>query len=37
MENARKRLQKEKQETTRFAIENVIADILMPLDNLKMP
>lgn len=35
MENARKRLQKEKHETTRFGIENVIADILMPLDNLE--
>ncbi len=35
MENARKRLQKEKQEMIRFATENVIADILGPLDNLE--
>lgn len=35
MDNARKRLQKEKQETTRFAIENVIADILTPIDMLE--
>src|SRR5579885_2984879 len=35
MENARKRLQKEKQEMTRFAIENVISEILGPMDNLE--
>jgi molecular chaperone GrpE len=35
MENARKRLQKEKQDMIRFASENVIADILGPLDNLE--
>jgi len=35
MENARKRMQKEKQEMIRFATENVIADILGPLDNLE--
>lgn len=34
-ENARKRLQKEKQEMTRYAIENVIAEFLHPLDNLE--
>lgn len=34
-ENARKRLQKEKQEITRFAIENLIVDFLRPLDNLE--
>ena len=35
MENARKRLQKEKHEMTRFAIENVIAEILLPVDTLE--
>ncbi len=35
MENTRKRLIKEKQEMTRFAVENVIADILTPMDNLE--
>lgn len=35
MENLRKRVQKEKQEMTRFAIENVLADFLSPLDNLE--
>lgn len=34
-ENTRKRMQKEKQEMTRFAVENVIADFLLPLDNLE--
>ena len=34
MENTRKRLQKEKQEMSRFAIENVIAEFLSPMDNL---
>jgi molecular chaperone GrpE len=34
-ENARKRLQKEKQELARYAIENVIVDFLHPLDNLE--
>jgi molecular chaperone GrpE len=33
-ENMRKRMQKEKQEMTRFAIENVLADVIMPMDNL---
>lgn len=34
-ENTRKRLQKEKQETMRWAIENVLADIITPLDSLE--
>jgi molecular chaperone GrpE len=34
-ENARKRLQKEKQEITRYAIENMVVDFLRPLDNLE--
>lgn len=34
-ENARKRMQKEKQDSIRFAIENVLADVLTPLDNLE--
>ena len=35
IENMRKRLQKEKQDMTRFAVENVIAEFLTPLDNLE--
>ena len=35
MENARKRMQKDKHETTRFAVENVIAEFLSPLDNFE--
>lgn len=35
MENARKRMQKEKHDTTRFAVENVISEFLSPLDNLE--
>lgn len=35
MENTRKRLQKEKVEMTRFAIENVIVEMLTPMDNLE--
>jgi len=35
MENTRKRLHKEKQETTRFAIDNVIVEFLGPLENLE--
>jgi molecular chaperone GrpE len=35
MENARKRMQKEKQEAIRFAVENLLADILTPLDNFE--
>ncbi|MBN1914851.1 MAG: nucleotide exchange factor GrpE [Parachlamydiales bacterium] len=34
-ENSRKRLQKEKQETIRFAIENTISDFLPALDNFE--
>lgn len=34
-ENMRKRMQKEKQEMTRFAVENVITEILTPIDNLE--
>lgn len=34
-ENLRKRMQKEKQDMTRFAVENVIAEILNPIDNLE--
>ena len=35
MENSRKRLQKEKHEMTRFAIENVLAEVLVPIDTLE--
>ena len=35
MENSRKRLIKEKQDMTRFGIENVISDFLTPMDNLE--
>jgi molecular chaperone GrpE len=35
IDNTRKRMQKEKQEMTRFAVENVISDILLPIDNLE--
>lgn len=34
-DNARKRLQKERQEISKYAIENVLCDILHPLDNLE--
>lgn len=34
-ENARKRLQKERQEITRLATENLIIDFIRPLDNLE--
>lgn len=34
-DNARKRMQKEKQEMTRFAVENVIAEVLGPIDSLE--
>lgn len=34
-ENMRKRMQKEKQEMTRFSIEQIVADLLLPLDNLE--
>lgn len=33
-DNARKRLQKERQELTRYAIENLIVEFLQPIDNL---
>lgn len=35
MENARKRMQKDKHDTTRFAIENMIGEFLTPLDNFE--
>lgn len=35
MENTRKRMQKEKHEMTRFAIENVISEILLPIDTFE--
>ncbi len=35
IDNTRKRMQKEKQEMTRFAVDNVIAELLGPLDNLE--
>ena len=35
MENTRKRMQREKQDSTRFAIENVIAEFLAPLDHFE--
>lgn len=34
-ENARKRLQKERQEMTRYAVEGLIIDLLRPLDNFE--
>lgn len=34
-ENARKRLQKEREELIRYAVENLIVDFLHPLDNLE--
>ncbi len=35
MENSRKRMQKEKHDFTRFAVENVIGEFLSPLDNFE--
>jgi molecular chaperone GrpE len=35
MENMRKRMQKEKLDTIRFAIENALSEILTPVDNLE--
>ena len=35
MENTRKRLQKEKLDMTRFAVENVLIELLPPIDNLE--
>lgn len=34
-DNTRKRMQKEKQEMTRFAVENVISEVLGPIDSLE--
>lgn len=34
-ENARKRLQKERQEMTRYAVESLIGDFLRPIDNFE--
>lgn len=34
-ENARKRLQKEKQDISKYAIENVVLEMLQPIDNLE--
>ena len=35
LENSRKRLQREKQDTIRFAVENIIKEFLSPLDNFE--
>jgi molecular chaperone GrpE len=35
IENTRKRMQKEKLEMARFAVENVVAEFLAPMDNLE--
>ena len=35
VDNTRKRMQKERQEMTRFAIENAMAELLAPIDNLE--
>jgi molecular chaperone GrpE len=35
MENTRKRMQKERHDSTRFAVENVIGEFLGPLDNFE--
>lgn len=35
MDNTRKRMQKERQEMTKFAIENALAELLGPIDNLE--
>jgi len=35
MDNTRKRMLKEKQEMARFTIENVMTELLLPLDNLE--
>jgi molecular chaperone GrpE len=34
-ENVRKRMQKERQETTKYAVENVLAEFLHPIDSLE--
>lgn len=35
LENTRKRLQKEKQEMMKFAVENILCDFLAPLDSME--
>ena len=35
MENSRKRMQKEKLEATRYAIDNLLAEIIAPMDNFQ--
>lgn len=35
VENSRRRMQKEKQETVRFGIDNVLTEILAPMDQLE--
>jgi len=35
IDNTRKRMQKEKQEMTRFAVENALEELLEPIDNLE--
>jgi len=35
MENARKRLQKEKQETSQYAIQNIVCEFLIPIDHFE--
>ena len=35
MENSRKRMQKEKQDSVRFAVERLLADMVRPMDNLE--
>lgn len=35
MENVRKRMQREKQESIRFAIDNLFVELLSPIDNLE--
>lgn len=35
IDNTRKRLQKEKQEMTRFAVENALEELLEPIDNME--
>ncbi len=35
LDNTRKRMQKERQEMTRFAVDNIVVEILGPIDNLE--
>lgn len=35
LDNTRKRMQKEKQEATRFTVENTLSELLEPMDNLE--